>query len=56
MKPWLANLLMAVIVVCAVFMIVSFFVNFPKWLTIGGTALLIAAIACLVAFDKDKNK
>ena len=55
MKQTLYYILGAVIIVCAVFMLVSFFVEFEKWLVIGDAALLIAAIAAVLILDRKKK-
>lgn len=55
MKQTLYYILGAVIIVCAVFMLVSFFVEFEKWLVIGDASLLIAAIAAVLILDRKKK-
>lgn len=55
MKQMLFYVLGAVIIVCALFMLVSFFVTFEKWLVITDAALLIVAIAAVLILDKKEK-
>ena len=55
MKNVISVILLAIIIVSAIFMIVSFIWTFPQPLVIGDTIVLIVAIVALLLIDRDKK-
>jgi len=56
MKNTISAILFAVIIVLAIFMLCTFFWQFPQPLVIGGIILLIISIVALLIIDRDKKE
>jgi len=56
MKKTISSILLAIVIVCAVFMVVSFFWQFPQPLVIADTIVLIVAIIAILVIDRDKKE
>ena len=55
MKKTISSILLAIVIVCAVFMVVSFFWQFPQPLVIADTIVLIVAIVAILVIERDKK-
>ena len=55
MKKMISSILLAIVIVCAVFMVVSFFWQFPQSLVIADTIVLIVAIVAILVIERDKK-
>ncbi len=56
MKKAISSILLAIVIVGAVFMVVSFVWQFPQPLVIADTIVLIVAIVAILVIDRDKKE